>query len=195
MTLEQLYANGVIPFDRSMLEGNGRFPSDAIEWLARHGLPRLEGGEVLGVSFLSPAIKRFDGEEFIMFASERWREDLWIGIGTDGAVYALGPVQGRRSFINSNLEVFLQFMAHVSRYLEAAKATDTGPTVMTRDVLQERLAALRNGKIRPAARATGFDRQFETERLECEFRTLDRAALKRDGWWCKIIEQLRDGLI
>ena len=99
--------------------------------------------------------------------------------------------------LSAKVREFLQ------QYVNEAEASrqDSSPRVYTQSEMQARLDALRRGEFarrtKPAAASASmaFDRPAALGLLTQAWQRHDAAALRPGGWWRRILEQLRDGLL
>ncbi|CAB3850878.1 MULTISPECIES: SUKH-4 family immunity protein [Achromobacter] len=198
--LAGLYAGGATHLDAATLATAGLDPSSRA-WLADHGLPLRPEPAIPLLEFVPPRMHAGGNAAVLVIAREPWADALWIGIAADGRVVTAGA-DGPPILINSRITHFLHFLAAFQRFQRAASRDDAGPRVYTQAEMQARLDALRQGQGRraspPASRAPAtpaLDRPAALRRLEQAWRDCDAAALARGGWWLRIREQLRDGLL
>ncbi|MFY4256735.1 SUKH-4 family immunity protein [Achromobacter xylosoxidans] len=197
--LAGLYAGGAARLAPDILTGAG-LDAHACAWLLDPGLPMRPDPAVALVEFVPPAIHLSPGGAMLVFAREPWADALWLAIAADGRVVAAGE-DAAPLFVNTRVEHFLHFLAALQRFQAEASRHHPGPRVYSQSEMQARLDALRRGEFvrrhQPAAGSEppSFDRPAALRQLDRTWEQHDAKALRRGGWWCRIREQLRDGLL
>lgn len=197
--LAGLYAGGTLRLAADMLAGAG-LDTPACAWLLDPGLPVRPAPALALVEFVPPTTLPSATGAVLAIAREPWADALWLAVASDGRVVTAGE-GATQVFVNTRVEHFLYFLATLQRFQAEAGRHDPGPRVYTQSEMRARLDALRRGAfpLRSGPTATPasprFDRPAALRLLEQAWRRRDDAALRRGGWWRRIHEQLRDGLL
>lgn len=197
--LAGLYAGGATRLAADMLAGAG-LDTPACAWLLDPGLPVRPDPALALVEFVSPTLLASAAGAVLAIAREPWADALWLAVAPDGRVVTAGE-GAAQVFVNTRVEHFLYFLAALQRFQAEAGRHDPGPRVYTQSEMRARLDALRRGAFPPRSGPTAtpasprFDRPAALRLLEQAWRRRDAAALRRGGWWRRIHEQLRDGLL
>lgn len=191
--LAGLYAGGASRLTADTLAGAGLDPR-ACAWLLSPGLPVRPDPALALVEFLPPFVHASADGAALVIAREPWADALWLTVAPDGRVVTAG--EGAPMFINTRVEHFLHFLAALQRFQAEASRQDSSPRVYTQSEMQARLDALRRGEFaRRPPPAAAFDRPAALGLLTQAWQRQDAAALRPGGWWRRILEQLRDGLL
>jgi hypothetical protein len=117
------------------------------------------------------------------------------GSDGDGRVLVLQVGSQELSPLNSSLDRLRSFLAACERYYATAAPT-AGPMVLSGAQLQERLAAMHRGELKPAAPAPApLPHKKRVKLLRKTLKDVDPAAIKPGTWWGFILEQLDDDLL
>ncbi|WPH14373.1 SUKH-4 family immunity protein [Variovorax paradoxus] len=182
--------------DRAHLTSLGIAPETA-RYLEEKGLPVFGDDPPFGIRFEEIKAISLNNRSYLLLGREIWKDDLLIALDpSDMGVYAVSP-GAKPSYMNASVESLTVFVYTVYDLMRRAAASepDPAPAVMNLQQMQEKLALLRQGLLRPPKVQVRFNRAAEAKKVKDTLKQIDAKALKGTAWWKVVLDEFEDGLI
>jgi hypothetical protein len=139
---------------------------------------------------------RCDDRDFTVIGQIGGPDEEQLLLDPDGHVLVLDLGSQQLAPLNSSLEALRSFLAAGERYYATGPRPSPAPMVLSGAQMQERLAAMRRGELKPAAPAPApLPHKKRVKQLRKTLKDVDPAAIKPGTWWGVILEQLDDDLL